>query len=93
MLVEELGECVVATQKLFKRDYSFKRMQDLASEIADVRIMIEEIVLLLDETKNKPGDFPEGFTFSDMVADQFAYKLDRTESRLNNVDFQLQKKA
>ena len=86
MLVEELGECIVAVQKLFKRDYSLKRVKDLASEIADVKIMIEEIELLLDEVAKKPAD-AEGtdYTFKELVAAEFVFKLDRTQSRINKV--------
>lgn len=93
MLVEELAECVVATQKLFKREYSMKRATDLASEVADVRIMLEEICLLLDETKKKPDgyhpDFGETY-FSEMVAEQIAFKLERTKNRLADTKFKLQ---
>lgn len=86
MLVEELGECIVAVQKLFKRDYSLKRFKDLASEIADVKIMIEEIELLLDEVAKKPAD-AEGtdYTFKELVGAEFVYKLDRTHQRIKKV--------
>lgn len=91
MLVEELAECTVATQKLFKREYSMKRMQDLAGEVADVRIMLEEICLLLDETNNKPKDYHKDFgKFSDMVAEQLLFKLERTKTRLADTKFKLQ---
>lgn len=91
MLVEELGECVVATQKLFKRDYSMKRMSDLASEVADVRIMLEEICLLLDEVKKKPSGYhPDYGKFSDMVKEQIDFKLGRTAERLSDTKFKLQ---
>lgn len=92
MLVEELGECVVATQKLFKRDYSLKRMQDFASEVADVKIMLEEIHVILDEMVDKK---PEGYkkshgTFAEMVQEQIEFKLERTKQRLADTKFKLQ---
>lgn len=81
MLVEELLEAGLATQKYFKRDNSQKRVEDLATEFADVLLMIEEISWLLDGV-TPPKDMPEGKRFTDLVSEQLAFKLSRTTQRL-----------
>ena len=82
MAVEELAECTVAIQKLFKRDFSAKRYADLASEVADVTIMMEEIRYILD-TGNTPEGVDENQSFSQLVAEQVLYKLNRTRTRID----------
>lgn len=83
MAVEELAECIVALNKLFNRDYSLKRMEDLASEVADVTIMMEEVKLILDQANPLVG---QTGTFSEMVAEQVKYKLERTRQRIDKKD-------
>jgi len=80
MFVEELGEAVVATQKLFKRDFSYKRFADLASEMADILIMAEEIRIIL--SRHRPADAFGEPSFDELVSQQIAFKLERTKQRL-----------
>ena len=83
MAVEELAECIVALQKVFNRDYSLKRVEDLASEVADVTIMMEEVKLILDQANPLEGQTK---TFSEMVSEQVQYKLERTRARIDKQD-------
>lgn len=84
MLVEELSECILATQKLFKRDYCQKRLEDLASEFADVEIMTEQIEYLLTIRGPWPKDHdPAKKTFRDLVKEQKEFKLTRARGRVD----------
>jgi hypothetical protein len=91
MVVEELAECIVATQKLFKREYSEQRRKDLASEVADVKIMIAELEYILDHVTGMPDDsVPSDRSFCKLVEEQMDYKHDRTKSRVVAAEVRLQ---
>lgn len=79
MANEELAECIVALQKLFYRDWSLKRLQELAGEIADVTIMLEEVKLIIANAE-KQNDL-----FEEMIAEQIQYKLERTRQRIDAI--------
>jgi hypothetical protein len=84
MAIEELAECIVALQKLFNRDYSLKRMEDLASEVADVTIMLEEVKLIIANAQDQNGMFEgQTKTFQQMIDEQIQYKLERTRQRID----------
>ena len=79
--LEELAECSLATSKLFKRQYTKSRYHDLASEMADVRIVLEQLRYILREVCSPPEGC-EGETFDELVGQQYRYKLDRLASRV-----------
>jgi hypothetical protein len=86
MAIEELAECIVALQKLFNRDYSLKRMEDLASEVADVTIMLEEVKLIIANAQDQNGMFEgQTKTFQQMIDEQIQYKLERTRQRIDAI--------
>lgn len=89
--VEELAEAIVALQKLFKRDFSYKRMEDLASELADVKITMAQVKYILESYSKLPSDTPDGTSFAEMVDNAVNYKLDRLQKRLDDANFQLNK--
>jgi len=83
MALEELAECSLAINKLFNRDWSMNRLIDLASEVADVTIMMEQIERVLKFAKER-GELPVGcadLDFELMVADQYIYKINRLAQR------------
>ena len=82
MLIEELGELVVATQKYFRRGRTDDRLADLASEIADVMIMTEEIVVLIGDEMKQAGDSPDDHGMRRLVAAEIQRKLERTAERV-----------
>jgi hypothetical protein len=79
--LEELAECSLATSKLFKRQYTKTRFHDLASEIADVRIVLEQLQFILRERCSTPEGC-EGESFDELVEEQYKYKLDRLATRV-----------
>lgn len=86
MATEELAECIVALQKLFNRDYTLKRMEDLASEIADVKIMLEEVELIIATAQERNGKFEgQELSFKEMIDQQIQYKLERTRQRIDAI--------
>lgn len=86
MANEELAECIVALQKLFYRDWSLKRLKELAGEIADVTIMLEEVKLIIANAEKQNGLF-EGQEkgFEETIAEQIQYKLERTRQRITAI--------
>ena len=57
MLTEELSELMIAVNK-HRRNFNSITMSNLEGEIADTRIMIEQIIVMftLDEVRVKIGD-------------------------------------
>ncbi len=82
MVVEELAEAIVAVQKYFKRDYSEQRRVDLASEVADVTIMLKQLQLIIDNHISAPAYF-SGKSFATLVEEQIAYKHARARMRVD----------
>ncbi|AMQ66040.1 hypothetical protein AAY80_088 [Stenotrophomonas phage vB_SmaS-DLP_6] len=84
MANEELAECIVALQKLFNRDWSLKRLEELAGEIADVTIMLEEVKLIIANAQADGAVFEgQTQTFQEMIDAQIQYKLERTRQRID----------
>lgn len=78
MLVEELGELIVAVQKYTKRKATFENFNHMAEEMADVMLMIEEMAFHF----NKEGHAEASKPFHEMVSDWMIFKCGRTEGRL-----------
>ena len=67
MMIEECSELILAIQKA-KRYPNNESRKDLISEIADVRIMIEQMTMIYD--------------YDDSVTNEIQRKIDRLESNL-----------
>lgn len=74
MLQEESTELALAARK-FIRDPNNEKFKDLASEIADVEIMIKQIKIM----------FP---TINNIVEEQKVFKLKRLNDRLDNLKYE-----
>lgn len=81
MAVEEMAECVVALQKLFKRDNSEQNFLNLASEFADVKIMMEQMERILDHASNS---LLSDRIFTEVVEEQIEFKLNRLKGRVES---------
>lgn len=69
--VEECGELIQAVSKIFFRGkFDDKHLEDLASEMADVAIMMEQLVHIL------------GPNFDKTVEEKVEYKLNRLKGRV-----------
>lgn len=74
MLQEESTELALAVRK-FIRVQNDEKFKDLASEIADVEIMIKQINIM----------FP---TINNIVKEQKTFKLERLNDRLNKLKYE-----
>ncbi len=73
MLQEESTELALATRRLIRKGDSDDLIENLASEMADVTIMIQQMLLIYDGLEQK-------------VNTKIANKLDRLHLRMSNVE-------
>lgn len=88
--LEELAECSLAVSKLFKRDYTLSRYHDLASEIADVRIVLDQLQYILREEMAPPPG-AEDLDFGALIEQAYNYKLERLHRRIHGVPVSVNK--
>ena len=76
-LVVAMEEMAELTKQISKEIRGSPNHKELASEIADVRIMLEQIEFLMGQESLVP--------FKEMVESEYVFKLKRLEGRLNDV--------
>lgn len=74
--VEELAECIVAIQKYFYREGTGQRLVELAGEIADVQLVLEQLQYIIHES------CPDA-DIRGLVKKTYLYKLTRLAQRVS----------
>lgn len=73
--VEELAECIVAIQKYFNREGTGERLVELAGEIADVQLVLEQLQYIIHDS------CPDA-DIRGLVKKTYFYKLTRLAQRV-----------